>query len=81
MIFVIENTISYLRSSGIDSNLSLTLVECIQCNDPILLKNSKDYNIIYHFTGKYGYITTHSDKLNYLVDDNKYILLSFEKVK
>lgn len=75
-------SIGYLRSSGVDdSKLSLSLIECIHCNDPVLLKNSKDYNIVYHFTGKYGYITTHSDKLNYLVDDKKYILLSFDKIK
>lgn len=80
--WIYKLSIGYLRSSGVDdSKLSLSLIECIRCNDPVLLKNSKDYNIIYHFSGKYGYITTHSDKLNYLVDDKKYILLSFDKIK
>ena len=79
--WIYDLSIGYLRSSGVnDSNLSLSLIECINCDEPVLLRNSKYYNIIYHFNGKYGYITTHTENLNYLVDDKKYILLSFDKV-
>jgi hypothetical protein len=80
--YIYTLAISYIRCSGIDDTyLSLNFIECITSEEPFMLKNSKYANVIFHFNGNYGYVTTHIDKINYLVDDNKYIVVTFDKVK
>ena len=74
-----ESSLAYLRSSGIDTvPLTSFFIECISCDDPVLLKNSKDATVIFHINGKQGYITTHKGKVNYLIDDKKYLIVAFK---
>jgi hypothetical protein len=81
-LWIYEMSMSYIRQSGIDcAKLRLHSIECIRCNDVINIENSKDATVIFHFSDKYnGYITTHKDKLNFNGDENKYIVVLFERI-
>jgi hypothetical protein len=81
-MWVYEMSMSYIRQSGIDCNkIRLYTIECIRTTDRVLIENSKDVTVIYHFSDKHnGYVTTHKDKLNFMGDDNKYIVAVFERI-
>ncbi len=82
-LWIYEMSMSYIRQSGIDcAKLRLYSIECIRNgNNDIIIKNCKDATVIFHFSDKYnGYITTHKDKLDFSGDENKYIVVVFERV-
>ncbi len=78
--WVYNLSISYLKQSGINADkMNISLIECIRADDSINLKNTKKATVIFHFNGRTGgYITTHENDLNYLIDDRKYIVVTFE---
>jgi hypothetical protein len=81
--WVYDLSMSYIRKSGIDcTKLRLYTIECIRSPNPIIIKNSKEATVIFHFTDKYnGYVTTHDTHngiLNYSSDERKYIVVVYE---
>ena len=71
---------SYLRISGIDTiPLTSFFIECISANNSVLLNNYRDATVIFHLNVNQGYITTHKDGINCLLDDKKYIIVAFRR--
>ena len=78
--WILRLSLSYLRTSGIDTvPLTSFFIECISTNDSVLLKNSKDATVIFHLNVNQGYITIHKNGLNCLLDDKKYLIVSFTR--
>jgi hypothetical protein len=81
--WVYELSLSYIRQSGIDCHkLYLSTIECMRSSQEIILNNSKAATVVFHFNNKRDkcYVTTHKDKLNYSIDDKKYIIVIFERL-
>jgi hypothetical protein len=80
--WIIELSKTYLKRSFINPDkLSVCIIECINSSDEeekILFENSNVATVIYHFNeNKEGYITTHESNLNFLTNDRKYIIVTF----
>lgn len=83
--WVNELSLSYLKQSNIHSiNLRLNKIECIKSYDKITIKNSKNVSVIFHFNDKEnGYVTIHENIksfLNYLSDDRRYIVVTYDMI-
>ena len=80
--WIIDLSKIYLKKSFIDSDkLSVCIIECINASneeEKILFENSNIATVIYHFNdNKDGYVTTHESNLNFLTNDRKYIVVTF----
>lgn len=79
--WIIDLSKRYLLKSFIDvNNLSVYIIECINTidEDKILIENMNKASVVFHFNdNKNGYVTTHDSNLNFLVNDRKYIIVTF----
>lgn len=77
--WIINMSIRYLKMSNIKAdNLSANIIECIKCDDKILIENSNKATVIFHFNDiKDGYVTSHDSNINFSSNDKKYIVVTF----
>ncbi len=78
---IIELSIKYLNFSSIKTDkLTTDIIECIKSDDKILIENSNKATVVFHFNdfNKNGYVTTHDSNLNFLLNDSKYVVVTFK---
>ena len=79
--WIIDLSKRYLIKSCIDANkLSVYIIECINAIDEskILIENMNKASVVFHFNdNKNGYVTTHESNLNFLANDRKFIVVTF----
>jgi len=79
--WIIDLSKKYLTKSSVYSDkLTVYIIECINVidEDKILIENMNKASVVFHFNdNKNGYVTTHDSNLNFLVNDRKYIIVTF----
>ena len=79
--WIIDLSKRYLIKSSINADkLTVYIIECINAldEDKILIENMNKATVVFHFNdNKTGYVTTHEDNLNFLSNDRKYIIVTF----
>lgn len=80
--WVYDLSLSYIRMSGIDCHkLRLYLIECIRSSEQIVIENSKAATVVFHFNKRNnGYVTTHKNNLSHTSEDEKCIVVVFERL-
>lgn len=73
----------YLHVSCIDTtNFDLYSIDCIKSfsGQPLFYQNKKSATIIFHCDNEKTYITTHDGFVNCCLNDDKYVIVTFDEI-